>query len=164
MKTYENLTEIYGLTDTELDKIALSAGELPGRAALEHGNPYGDIGVDYTVITINTRGTNNLGNNILIGRTPRGKRLVWEGKVYHLRSKGCSESVAKAAVSTKYGMEESVWKLALEIFQMVKMGATLRPISHQHFTVLTGISREEHLCSFTRVLAAISIAEKASRK
>ena len=143
-------------TDAQLDEIARS-GE-----PLYHNNGFclnpdpGPISPDYEIVVVGTDGCGNRGETFLRGITPRGKNLVWQGKVKRLVADGCNENMAKVATGVRYGMEEGVWKLAEELIPIIKVGVELRGVqSHEAFHVKTGM---DHPASFPRILSAIEIA------
>jgi hypothetical protein len=87
-------------------------------------------------------GCGNRGRAILVGRTPRARALLREGKIKKLIREGVSAEVAEIAVRHQYGME--VAALAEDIFRQYKAGLPVldgAPSRHdfdRHFAPGTG--------------------------
>ena len=157
MQYYEK--NFKGLSVKECDKIALErAGAIYSTGygyALPRG---GEINEEYESKVIGTKGMGNYGTIILVGKTPRARRLLKEGKIRKLMSYGIRETVAKAAVSMPYGMEKDVVRLADDILELVR-DVPYKGNSHDDFDRWCGFSAS---LSYPRKIAALAIAEAAN--
>jgi hypothetical protein len=162
----------YNLSSEELDKFALSGQPIGkmGFSYVTHPDVDAFISADYSIRVVNTRGTGNCGTVVLVGKTPRGKKIVREGKISRLISDGCPSEIAVEAASTKYGMESRVWRLATNLLPVVALGVDFSCVDgHKKFECAVnralGWSSPRwlfsHGCSFYRVLAALAIARAA---
>ena len=157
MQYYEKSFE--GLSIKECDKIALEmAGAIYSTGygfSLPRG---GEINEEYSSKVINSRGMGNHGTIILVGKTPRARRLLRKGKIKKIMSWGIREAVAKVAVSMPYGMEEDVVRLADDILELVRE-VPYKGNSHKEFDKWCGFSAP---LSYPRKEAALAIAEAAN--
>lgn len=149
------------LTDEQLDAYALEGKPLD---SMGHGLkliPDDDaiVSEHYELIVIDTKGMGNHGVVYLKGKTPHGKRLVYQGKIARLVRSGCPEEIAPICATAQYGMEEPVWGLAEKLLDPIAKGVKIDPRGHAEFAHQSGIHGYD--CSFPRVLAAIGIANRA---
>jgi hypothetical protein len=96
------------LTLAEADAIAASGQDLGSRAFGYECNPKeisGSAAAEYGVVTIAAMGCGNRGTSYLVGKTPRAKALVKQGKVRRLVEQGVAPKIAAVAVKCQYGME-----------------------------------------------------------
>jgi len=157
-KFYEVTTR---LTVEECDRIALENAGRVFSTGFSYALPRGgDVNEEYSSRVINTRGMGNHGTIVLIGKTPRARRLLWEGRVRWLMRQGVSQRVAEAAASMRYGMEVEVAKLADAILPIVEAGFKYKGESNREFNDWCGF--DPHL-SYPRKMAALAIAEKAAK-
>lgn len=104
------------LTIEECDKIALEDGGVVKSTGYSYAIPKGgDINEEYSSKVTNTRGMGNHGKIILVGKTPRSRRMIRLGKIKILEDQGISRRVASMCVVCYYGMEIGVAKLAQEL-------------------------------------------------
>lgn len=149
-----------GMSVAECDEIALNnAGRVTSRG-FGYGCPRGgDVNTEYESKVINTQGMGNHGTIILVGKTPRARELLRQGKIRALVAEGVREKVARVAIHEKYGMEVDVAKLADDLVEICQK-SRFRGDSHRKFQEWSGI--DDYGLSFPRVCAALRIAEKVA--
>jgi len=116
--------------------------------------------VDYSARRIASGGCGNQGRYVLVGKTPRGRALVRQGKIQRLVAAGVRQDVAAAAASMQYGMEIAPFASALANLADKAGDGVLRDTTgRSDFERLTGL--ETAGLSMPRVWAAVAIARRA---
>ena len=154
--------DVKHLTVTECDEIALNNG---GKASTTFGYGYelprgGNINEEYSSVVVNTRGMGNHGFIVLVGRTPRARALLRQGKIALLMEQGIRRSVAAACVTERSGMEIEVARMADDLLEIC-MASEFRGHGHAQFQAWSGMT--EYNLSYPRVAAAVTIAAKAAK-
>lgn len=110
---------------------------------------------------VNRQGMGNHGKIVLVGKTPRARALLREGKTRRLVAEGVPEPVARVACSCHYGMEPAVATLAGLLIPAVEARGVFEGNSHRAFAFWAGSAGDgAEPLSFPRKLAAAQIAAK----
>lgn len=151
------------LTDAECVQIATRGGVIPhpgSQFALPCAVERFPRAPDWGSRRVATRGTGNGGDLVLVGLTPRTRRILRSAKVSLLVARGIDETIAMHAVSVQYGMESGVAELATLSTAAVAALGKFRGDSHRDFDEWIGESYIFAL-SFWRKCAAAEIAWRA---
>ena len=150
-----------GLSIEECDRIALEDAGCVRSTAYSYARPRGgDVNEEYSSKVINTQGMGNHGTIILVGKTPRARKLLRQGKINWLVQHGISQKIAKVAVSMQYGMELGVAELAEDILPLIERGFSYKGNSHYKFDKWCGFESD---LTYPRKMAALAIAKRAAK-
>jgi hypothetical protein len=152
-------------TTAEFDRVAVEkAGVLSIISQARYARPVETESIpnapEYGTRVIGTMGTGNSGVIVLVGRAPRTRALLRQGKIDLLRRNNVPEQVAQVAASMRYGMEIAVAKQAAEVIQAVFARGSFNGLSHLAFERWVGEDGEVLSLSFPRKLAAAAIANE----
>jgi hypothetical protein len=159
-----------GLSVAECDKIALEQGGIVNSFGYGFAMPKGgDINEEYSSKVTNKQGMGNHGYIILVGKTPRAKKLLFEGKVKILTERGVSRRVAEKAVVSGHGMEKGVAELAEHLLPLVYRFDYRGGGYHAFVEWAEGVLPPEMVengigLSYPRIMSALEIAYKVVGK
>jgi hypothetical protein len=151
------------LTDAECVRIAERGGVLPhpgSQYALPRAVERFPRAPEWGSRRVATRGTDNGGDLVLVGLTPRTRRILRAAKVAQLIARGIDETIAAHAVSVAYGLEPGVAELALVATKAATLSGRFDGRSHRAFERWLGVPSSDGL-SFWRRQSAAEIAWRA---
>jgi hypothetical protein len=149
------------LTDTDCVKIAEGGGGLLGESLSGFVCPVATAqfptAPEWGSKRVATQGTGNGGGLVLVGLTARTRGILRKGRIAALVARGIDATIAKHAVSVRYGMERGVAELAQRATAAVAFGGKFAGNSHRDFDEWMGEPCQATL-SFWRKCAAAEIA------
>jgi hypothetical protein len=172
--TFGKVDGLFGLTDSDLDRIAVEkAGKLlfVDQYDLPVMTDTIPFAPEWGTKVVNRQGVGNHGFIVLVGKTPRTRALLRQGKTSLLVKEGVPEQVARVAVSMQYGMEVRVAKLAAQLVEVVRKHGPFQGNSHWSFDqwigdrTIVGLGEDElYELSFPRKSAAAVIAAEVVKQ